>query len=142
MPTSEYSTHSHHSHHHRRSNSPEPRHRYYVSYGSARPLLVRRRAVLTPLYILEEERKPRAGWSKETDDEYCRRKDRYYEMLVVDLEQKKKEKAKVRELMETARDAHDLRKWKSEYGRLKDEVKVQERKLDDAKKSVLRRNRL
>ena len=52
-----------------------------------------------PLYILEEERKPRAGWSKETDDEYCRRKDRYYEMLVVDLEQKKKEKAKVRELM-------------------------------------------
>ena len=45
-------------------------------------------------------------------------------------------------MQETARDAHDLRKWKSEYGRLKDEVKVQERKLDDAKKSVLRRNRL
>ncbi|KAK5166887.1 uncharacterized protein LTR77_007616 [Saxophila tyrrhenica] len=79
--------------------------------------------------------------TKETKDDYCRGKDRYYEQLADDMVQGKKDRDGFKALMSSARDLRDYRKWKwkREYERLYEKVEMLKRMVEDEQRRVLRR---
>ena len=104
--------------------------------------------------------------NKESKDEYCRRKDRYYEQLADQLLEKKRERDGVKALLvlcfffsqaiqlwsivmahltdvalqDGTRNPHHYRKWKREHERLCDRVELLKRSVDHEMTKVLRRH--